>query len=192
MRRATALRIRLALQLRKGGHDGLIEVVGEAVDQLEGEILSLRSLITALRPMALDDTDLKAAIEDLAERARRDGLEVELRIDLANVGSGRHGTELETTVYRVTQEALTNARKHGRAQHALVEIQDRDHYVRLTVRDDGRGFDPQAKADGFGLAIMRERAELLGGRLEVSSAPGQGTQIVLDLPVRQAARQRAS
>ena len=187
-----ALRIGLAVQLSKRSLDGLTGIVREAVDQLESEIFNLRSLITALRPIALDDAGVQAAIEDLAERARREGVEVELRIELGNGRAGRHSTELETTLYRITQEALTNARKHGGAGHMLVEIQDNDHYVRLAVGDDGQGFDPRAKADGFGLHIMRERAELLGGTLEIDSAPGRGTQITVDLPTHRVTSQRAS
>jgi two-component system sensor histidine kinase NreB len=140
----------------------------------------------------LDDVGLQAAIEDLAERARRDGLEVELRVELGDGRADRHSTELETTVYRITQEALTNARKHGGAGHVLVEIQDYERYVHLVVRDDGRGFDPCAKADGFGLHIMGERAELLGGTLEIDSASGRGTQITVDLPTDPVSNQCAS
>jgi signal transduction histidine kinase len=187
-----ALRVGLALQLRKGSLDGLTAVVREAVDQLESEIFNLRSLITALRPIVLDDAGVEAAIEDLAERARRDGLEVELRVELADGRAGRHTTELETTLYRITQEALTNARKHGAADHVLVEIQDHDHYIHLVVRDDGQGFDPRARADGFGLHIMGERAELLGGTLELDAAPGRGTQVTVVLPTHRVNSQHAS
>jgi signal transduction histidine kinase len=187
-----ALRIGLAGQLRRGRLDTLTEVVGDAVGQLESEIANLRSLITELRPIALDDPGVQAAIEDLAERARRGGLEVELRTDLGNGEAERHGTELETALYRITQEALTNARKHGGARRALIEIQDHDDYLRLTVRDDGNGFDPHAKTDGFGLHIMRERAELLGGTLKINSEPGRGVQITADLPTLRTSGQRAS
>jgi signal transduction histidine kinase len=187
-----ALRIGLAVQLRKGSLDGLTAVVAEAVDQLEVEISNLRSLITALRPIVLDDVGVQAAIEDLGERARRDGLEVELRIELAEGLARRHSTDIETTLYRIVQEALTNARKHGGAGHVLVEIQDYEHYVHLAVRDDGQGFDPDVKADGFGLHIMGERAELLGGTLEIDSAPGRGTQITVDLPTHPTSSERAS
>jgi signal transduction histidine kinase len=187
-----ALRIGLAVRLRERSLDGLTEIVREAVDQLESEIFNLRSLVTALRPILLDDAGVQAAIGELAERARRDGLEVELMIELGDERAGRHSTELETTLYRITQEALTNARKHGRASHVLVEIQDCDRYVHLAVRDDGQGFDPHGKADGFGLHSMGERAELLGGTLEIDSAPGRGTQITVDLPTRRVSSQRAS
>jgi signal transduction histidine kinase len=187
-----ALRIGLAVELRKGSEGGLTEIVHEAVDQLESEISNLRSLISALRPIVLDDAGVQAAIEDLAERARRDGLEVELRIELAGGQAGRLSTDTETTLYRIVQEALTNARKHGGARHVLVGIQDYDRYVYLAVRDDGKGFDPHEKRDGFGLHIMEERAELLGGTLEIDSAPGRGTQISVNLPTQRVSSQRAS
>ena len=187
-----ALRLRLASQLRRCDADALTEVAGDAVAQLESEIANLRSLITELRPTALDDIGVEAAIEDLAERARQDGLEVELTIDLGGRGAERQSTEVETAIYRITQEALTNARKHGAARRALIHIQASEHGMQVTVCDDGDGFDPHAKTNGFGLHSMRERAELLGGTLKINSAPGQGTEITASLPTRQASATRAS
>jgi signal transduction histidine kinase len=187
-----ALKIGLAGELRKGSPDTLTQVVRDAVAQLDSEIDNLRSLITELRPSALDVAGVQAAIETLAERARRDGLEVTLRIELGREQAKRHSTELETALYRITQEALTNARKHGGARRAIIEIQDRDNYLHLAVSDDGQGFDPHAKADGFGLHIIRERAELLGGTLDINSAPGRGTHVTAQLPTSLASSQRAS
>jgi signal transduction histidine kinase len=86
-------------------------------------------------------------------------------------------SEVETTMYRIVQEALNNATKHGAARRAHVEVVEDDATVRVTVRDDGRGFDPLAHTDGFGLLGMRERVELLNGRLRVTSSPGHGTTI---------------
>ena len=186
-----ALRIGLAGQLR-GDPDTLTEVVRGVVVQLESEIANLRSLITELRPAALDDLGVQVAIEDLVERARRDDLEVELTIDLGSRQTERHSTEMDTAVYRITQEALTNARKHGAARRALIDIQAGEHGIRVTVCDDGNGFDPDAKTNGFGLHSMRERAELLGGTLKIKSAPGRGTEITASLPTRHASATRAS
>ena len=141
---------------------------------------TLRALVTDLRPAALDDLGAQAAIEDLAERARGRGLEVDLTIDLAYEQGrkpDRHVSEVETAMYRIVQEALNNAMKHGGARHAHVEVAEDDSCVRVTVRDDGNGFDPVAHTDGFGLLGMRERVELLHGTLEVTSSPGQGTTI---------------
>lgn len=187
-----ALRIGLSAQLRNSDPDALRTVVRDAVVQVESEIANLRSLITELRPAALDDLGLQAAIEALAERARRNGLEVAVTIDLRSGEGARYSTELETAVYRITQEALTNARKHGGAHRALIDIHAFDLSVDVTVRDDGNGFGPDAKTNGFGLHSMRERAELLGGTLQVTSASAQGTQITAILPTRAASRRCAS
>ncbi|MFZ1993883.1 MAG: ATP-binding protein [Solirubrobacteraceae bacterium] len=83
----------------------------------------------------------------------------------------------------MVQEALTNAGKHGGAARANVSVIERDGQVNVTVRDDGRGFDPSAVAAGFGLAGMRERVELLDGEMAVSSVVGEGTTVTATLPV---------
>jgi two-component system, NarL family, sensor histidine kinase DevS len=187
-----ALRIGLAAHLRKGDPDTLKEVVQHAVAALESEIANLRSLITDLRPPTLDDLGVQAAIEVLADRARQDGIEGELRIDLRSREREGHPSELETALYRITQEALTNARKHGGARRVEIEIRTYDGWIHLAVCDDGSGFDPGRKTTGFGLHGMRERAELLGGILTINSAPGEGTEITANLPTGQARSQRAS
>ena len=180
-----ALRLGLAGQLRDSRPEVVIETVREAVVDLEREIRTLRALVTDLRPAALDDLGAQAAIEDLAERARARGLEVDLAIDLAYEQGrkpDRHVSEVETTMYRLVQEALNNAMKHGGAHRAHVEVVEDDTTVRVTVRDDGRGFDPAAHTDGFGLLGMRERVELLRGTLDVASSPGDGTTIIASFP----------
>ena len=180
-----ALRLGLASQLRDSRPEAVMEMVREAVAQLEQEIGSLRALVTDLRPAALDDLGPQAAIEDLAERARGRGLAVELDIDLAyeqGRQTTRHVTEVETAMYRIVQEALNNAAKHGHARLAHVEVMEDRSTVRITVRDDGRGFNPTAQTAGFGLIGMRERVELLHGTLEVTSSPGQGTTIDVTVP----------
>jgi two-component system, NarL family, sensor histidine kinase DevS len=186
-----ALRIGLAGPLRNGDAHTLRKAVRDAVVQVESEIANLRSLITELRPAVLDDLGVQVAIEGLAERARCDGLEVAVTIDLGAGQAGRYSSEVETALYRITQEALTNARKHGGSRRALIDIHASDLCVDVTVCDDGRGFDPRAKTNGFGLHSMRERAELLGGTLRISSAPARGTQISASLPTRAASRQCA-
>ena len=187
-----ALRIGLASQLRRPGPEGsLIEAVQGAVAHLEGEIATLRALITDLRPSTLDDMGTKAAIEDLAERARNRGLEVSLAIDLAYEEGrqpGRHTPELETALYRIVQEALNNARRHGGAERATVTVEEDQAAVHLSIRDDGRGFDPTLSSTGFGLIGMHERAELLGGTLEITSAPGHGTAVQVALPAQRRSR----
>jgi signal transduction histidine kinase len=118
---------------------------------------------------------------------RASGLDVDTSIDLA-YEKGRATTrpppELETALYRISQEALTNATKHGDATRAVVEIQEDDRTVRLSVRDDGRGFDVAAQTHGFGLLGMRERVGLLSGTLDITSVPGNGTTVVAHFPVK--------
>jgi signal transduction histidine kinase len=191
-----ALRLGLASQLHRPELETVIETMRDAVAQLEQEIRTLRALVTDLRPAALDDLGPQAAIEDLVERARSRGLEVDLAIDLAYEQGrepDRHVSEVETTMYRIVQEALNNAAKHGGAHRAHVEVVEDDSTVRVTVRDDGSGFDPIAHTDGFGLLGMRERVELLEGTLAIESSPGQGTTINATFPAgyRTGAQRRA-
>jgi signal transduction histidine kinase len=182
-----SLRIGLGTQLRRPDLETAVEAIKEAVTLLEDEIGSLRALITDLRPATLDDLGAEQAIKDLAERVHGRGLEVELTIDLA-YEQGREPDrlvdELETAIYRIIQEALTNAVKHGGARRAVVELEEDSTTVRVTVRDDGDGFDTTATTGGFGLVGMHERAELLGGTLEIESTRGRGTTVRAELPAR--------
>ncbi|HEX5309010.1 MAG TPA: GAF domain-containing sensor histidine kinase [Solirubrobacteraceae bacterium] len=165
-------------------------VFAQSVAQLEDTIANLRALITDLRPASLDALGTKAAIETLAERNARDDLEIDISIELAyeqGQKSTRMIDELETALYRITQEALTNATKHGQATRIVVEIHEDPTTVHLTVRDNGDGFDPDAQSDGFGLLGIHERTELLNGELEINSTPGKGTTLNVRLPVRRRA-----
>jgi signal transduction histidine kinase len=181
----SALRIGLSAAARSDRPDALGQAVRQAVDQLEEAIANLRALITDLRPAALDELGVQAALEGLAERTARTGMQVEVSIELAyeqGRESTRHTPELETAVYRIVQEALTNAAKHGNAERATVEVREQDGTLHLTVSDDGQGFDPQQDTDGFGLLGMHERIELLAGELEIDSAPGRGAVLTAKFP----------
>jgi signal transduction histidine kinase len=189
----SALRIGLSTAGRSERPDALPQAVRQAVDQLEDAIANLRALITDLRPAALDELGVQAAVEGLAERNIRHGLDVDVSVDLAyeqGRASTRHPPELETAIYRIVQEALTNASKHGGAKRAVVEIHERETTVHLSVRDDGDGFDIDAETDGFGLLGMRERVELLGGEISIDSVPGQGATVTARLPVQRPAGER--
>jgi signal transduction histidine kinase len=181
----SALRIGLSAAARSNRPDALGQAVRQAVDQLEEAITNLRSLITDLRPAALDELGVQAALEGLAERTARTGMRVDVSIELAyeqGRESTRHTPELETALYRIVQEALTNAAKHGNAESATVEVREQDRTLHLTVSDDGQGFDPQQDTDGFGLLGMHERIELLAGELEIDSAPGRGAVLTAKFP----------
>lgn len=177
-----ALRLGLSAARRaKDDPEAIDDLLGQAVAQLDGEIATLRALITELRPAALDELGLPAAITALADRAARMGLEVDVDVE-AITTTEIAGQEFQITVYRIVQEALSNARKHGDATRAVVSIELDPSSVIVTVRDDGSGFEPSAPAGGFGLLGMRERAELLGGALHVASGIGEGTTVTATLP----------
>ena len=172
---------------KAGSADALAAAVGDAVERLEHEIGNLRALITDLRPAALDEFGTKGALETLALRVERNGIEVDLDVELAH-GQGRaptrHTEEVEAAIYRIVQEALTNAAKHGGATKARVEVTEDESTVHIVVSDDGAGFDPAAATAGFGLLGMRERVELLGGTIEIESAPGSGTTVNVSVPAQ--------
>jgi signal transduction histidine kinase len=180
------LRVLLSSALRRNDPERAQEAMREAVEHLEQEIGNLRAIITELRPAALDELGLRTAIEALLERHRvQNGFEIdhELTLPGPSTSEGRLHGDLETTVYRLVQEALTNVARHARADRVRVLVGEAGEELSIEVQDDGAGFDPEATADGFGLAGMRERVTLAGGTLSVESGEG-GTLITARLPVR--------
>jgi signal transduction histidine kinase len=188
-----ALRLKLANARDIDEQASLSAAVEAVLEGLGDEIDGLRHLITELRPAALDDLGLAAALEALARRAQAiDGLEVQTEIDLGpDPEQHRLDAELESTVYRVVQEALTNVSRHAQATQATISVSERDGQIRASVTDDGQGL-PEAdrlgpRGDGleggFGMSGMRERAELVGGELELVPAPGKGTIMRLTVPL---------
>jgi signal transduction histidine kinase len=183
----SALRVGLSTAKRSGKPDVLERAVSAAIDHLEEGITNLRALITDLRPASLDELGAAAAIQALCERAERQGIDVDVSIDLAyeqGREQERHLPEVETAMYRIVQEALTNAATHGRAKRAVVEVHEDETDVHVSVRDDGSGFDPSEHTDGFGLLGMHERVQLLDGAIRVNSSPGSGTTVEASFPVR--------
>lgn len=143
----------------------------------------IRRLTHELRPPVLDDLGLVAALHVLARRAgQRAGLAVTVRC----AAEDRLPPEVETALYRVAQEALTNTVRHAGASRASVEVEQRPGDVRCRIFDDGRGFDPDSRGagqEGIGLLGMRERIASLDGTLEISSRPGAGTEIRVSIPL---------
>lgn len=184
------LRMTLAAGRRKGDTDALQAAVSTALEHIDAQISSLRGLIAEVRPTALDDLGFGAALEAFVERAASLGGSIELDLELdheAGRERRRHVPELEAALYRIAQEAITNAVKHAHASRVRVTVREADDTVSIRVEDDGTGFDAEATATGFGLIGMRERAELAGGELEVTSSPGHGTVVVARLPGRRRA-----
>jgi two-component system nitrate/nitrite sensor histidine kinase NarX len=140
-----------------------------------GALAEMRALLVELRPAALTDTPLPDLLQHLTTAlSGRARVPAELQVE----GSGQLPGEVQVALYRVAQEALQNVAKHAKARHVWVTLLLGDGAATLTVRDDGRGFDPTViLADHFGLAIMRERMAAMGGTVAVASAPGEGTTV---------------
>ena len=154
-------------------------------EQLVDTLQSVRRLAVELRPAALDDFGLEPALERLAATVgERTGLDVQVHSVL---GGDRLKPAVETAIYRIVQEGLTNAVKHAEARRASVVVRRKNGQVTVMVEDDGRGFDPAEPTSGIGLVGMRERVQLLDGRLMVESAAGRapagGTTLVAEFPL---------
>jgi signal transduction histidine kinase len=167
-----ALRVLLASALRREDAEVNEAAMHQAIADIELEVENLRAIITDLRPSMLDDLGLVPAIEALIDRRREDGLEITSAVSLQGSTDLALTPELETTIYRLIQEALTNVVKHAAARHVDVAVRAGGEGIVIEVRDDGRGFDERAVTAGFGLAGMRERVYLSGGQLHVTSADG--------------------
>jgi signal transduction histidine kinase len=142
----------------------------------------VRRLAVELRPSALDDFGLVPALERLRDTVReQSGIDVDIQ---SRLKVDRLPEELETALYRIVQEALTNVIKHAGATRVTIMLVQKGNAVSLIVQDDGAGFDPQdVREGGLGLTGMRERVSLLGGRLSVESTEGAGTMLSAEVPV---------
>jgi signal transduction histidine kinase len=140
---------------------------------------ALRDLALRLRPSGLAEHGLESAIERQADRLRvESGMAVDVSVD----GMPDLPEEVEVTIYRVVQEALTNIQRHSGARNASVLVRGLAGRVRVIVEDDGVGFDPTAATDRLGLAGIRERLALLDGTATFESSPGRGTTVLVEIP----------
>lgn len=153
---------------------------------LADSVNETRRLISGLRPLILDESGIVSAVEYLICEAReRGGPEIEL---VEGLHSPRLAPPLESAIFRVVQETLTNACRYSQSPKVRVELRQEEGRIRIEVRDWGIGFEPgQISRNHFGLQGIRERARLLGGQAIIESAPGQGTRILVELPAVEAA-----
>ena len=185
-----ALRVGLASIRNGAGDETIQDALTETIGDVETEIANLRGIIADLRPAILDDLGLEEALEALLDRHEAAGLSITRAIDLdGRPGPGARAPGVETTVYRLVQEALTNIVKHARASTVRVGVVTADEAGTVTVEivDDGVGFDADSPSGGFGLPGLRERVFLAGGELDLDSSPA-GTCITARLPAGSAAR----
>jgi signal transduction histidine kinase len=161
--------------------DGTKRDLDEGLRLLSAAVAEARRLIAGLRPPALDELGIEDAIESLVAEARGDIPRVAFTRRLSGA---RLPPELETNIFRIVQEALTNVRRHAAAGSAEVTLERTATHVSVRVRDDGRGFDPAAvPEDRFGLEGLRQRCRLMGGEPRITTAPGRGTTIEVSLPI---------
>jgi signal transduction histidine kinase len=165
-----------------GSGDSVKKSIGDVRQLVVTTLQDVRKLAVQLRPKALDDFGLVPALERLVHTfAEGTGLSVDLETQL---GEERLPGEVETTLYRIVQEALTNIVKHAEAQNVSVLVVRHDSSATLVVEDDGQGFDPSTtRDDGMGLLGMRERVELHDGKLKIEASPRAGTTLAVEMPL---------
>ncbi len=156
--------------------------LAELREQVVSALQDVRRLAVELRPAVLDDFGLVPALERLTDAFADQS---DIRVDFHSaLGEKRLPSEVETTLYRVVQESLTNIVKHADAHNISVSLARRATTVAAVIEDDGAGFDPRAvREEGVGLLGMRERLSFVDGRLEIESRPGAGTTIVAEVPL---------
>lgn len=182
----TALMLDLATLRNSLPADRAITEIIERLQSLSRRMSQgIYRMVRDLRPAQLDDLGLAAALQHLVDQVRqRDGLEVRMSIE----GPRRRLDLLvETALFRVAQEALTNVSRHAACQLAWLELHYHENEVTLCVRDDGKGFDPRQEIlppRGWGIAGMRERVESIGGSFRVHAAPGEGAQVEAIVPLK--------
>jgi PAS domain S-box-containing protein len=157
-------------------HPLLEQMQAEAAQLIE----EIRDISWELRPSVLDDLGLVPAIRTFLNRFS-DNYHIDVYFEC--VLNRRLSMSIETTIYRVIQEALTNVRKYAEVTIATITVRELDEAVRVMIEDKGKGFDISKHSPGVGLFSMDERARSVGGELSVQSIPGQGTKIVLEVPI---------
>jgi signal transduction histidine kinase len=169
---------RVPLRLRNRRTAGMVSLVEEM-------LTTVQHLSSQLRPAILDDFGLEAAIEWQAQEFEQwNGARCRLDLRLPPLPPDR---DRDTTVFRILQESLTNVARHSGASSVQIALVRENGEIALSVKDDGRGFSPEAprKPDSYGLMGLRERAHLVGGKVRIDSAPGQGVRIDVRIPLEQ-------
>jgi signal transduction histidine kinase len=172
-----------ALRKRNRRSDDTIDRrLDECQQLLEGTLIEMKHIIYELRPRALDELGLLAALQNLAASIRaHHGVAVECRVVGASAAYPLSG-DVELAVYRIVQEATQNCIRHSGGKQLTISVEFRPALLRVHIADDGQGFAAGAVVAGLGLVGMRERAQAVGGTLWVQSAPGQGTKVTLEIP----------
>jgi signal transduction histidine kinase len=183
----TALKLSLGVLKRSADNPDAVRARADELLQMTDYVMTeLHDLAVNLRPSALDRYGLVPALEQYLASFRKQN-QVEAGLVATGLDEERLPDEVETAIYRIVQESLTNVARHARADQVHISVARRNGQVAVTIQDDGQGFDVgEAWARGrLGLLGMRERAELLGGQMEIASQPGAGATVSVQVPVFQ-------
>lgn len=183
---ALSINVNVIRALLESGDDGqrVAERLDDSQELVEQTVAHMRDIMAELRPAVLDDYGLLAALRWYGNQfAARTGISTTVHGDPL---SARLSPEKESALFRIAQEALTNVARHAQADEVAVRLQSTAQEVRLTLADDGIGFDPEnvvnaGALSGWGLRIMRERAATVGGTFQVESTPGAGTRVIVEV-----------
>ncbi|NOH12734.1 MAG: HAMP domain-containing protein [Chloroflexi bacterium] len=181
----TSLLVRLKTIEKQSDTPNMQQSLHTMQDVVSQTIEEIRQISYRLRPAALDEFGLEAAIDTLvSEMSSGTGVSIKRNLNLADI---QLSSELETVIYRIVQEGLTNVIRHAEATRVDLELVKEASALCLRIDDNGCGFDPNTLVEkgkhGMGLASIRERAEIVGGRLDVFSAPSEGTTIQVEIPL---------
>jgi PAS domain S-box-containing protein len=183
----TVIKLDLQSVLRQPGVHSFAPALQESIETVDQLVGKVRDLSLNLRPSMLDDLGLVPALRWYVQRQTKHlGLAIDLQLPIS---APRLPPEMETACFRITQEALTNAARHAQATQVKVALSIGPQYAELTVRDNGIGFDVSSTQQsaiaggGFGLLGMQERAQLVGGTMQITSTPGAGTLIAARFPL---------
>lgn len=183
----TAVKIDLEMAATIGELPKLRAHLAESLAIVDRALQQVRNLSLDLRPSILDDLGLVAAIQWYLARIRvRSGLAIRFRQETLRP---RFDRDVETTCFRIVQEATTNVVRHAEATEAVIELTETDKWLWLDIRDNGKGFDVEgvlqkaARGESFGLLGMKERVDILQGRIRFDARPGDGTTIRVQIPI---------
>jgi signal transduction histidine kinase len=178
---AIALKVNVCQKLLRADPNQVVQELGVIENALQQSIHEVRRAVYALRPIELERFGLFATLRKLTTDYEEVG---QIQLHLAISGEEqRLPSEMEVGLFHIVQEALHNVHRHGEAQNIWITLDAGKHVLCLTIRDDGKGFDPVVTSEGVGLRHMRERSESANGNFSVRTAPGEGTEIRVCMPV---------
>lgn len=177
---AAQLNVNLVMEKADPSHESIQQAMGKIRDLLDYSIREIRTIAHELRPSTLDDFGLIPALRHLCNECSTKNRVITFRENLPD----RLPPVIESSVFRICQEAVTNIVRHSGAQTARVDLYVRDRHVHLMIQDDGVGMSvTSTELNGIGIINMRERAELLGGSFLIESSPDKGTDIIVEIPI---------